>query len=51
MPIGEIAMLTHFGFCFAILMTSAMVFAGNDGEATSNIFATTTIHTGTRSRS
>ena len=51
MPIGEIAMLNGFGLCFARLMTSVMVLTGKFGDATSSIFADTTIDTGARSRS
>ena len=46
----EMAMLTDFGFCFAIAITSVMFLAGNAGAATSSIFADTTIETGARSR-
>ena len=45
------AMLTDFGFCFAMAMTSVTFLAGNDGDATSRIFVDTVIDTGTRSRS
>ena len=44
-------MLTEFGLCFAIAMTSAMFLAGKAGAATSSSFARNTIDTGARSRS
>jgi hypothetical protein len=42
-------MLTDFGFCRAIRITSVMELAGKEGDATSSILATTAIDTGARS--